>query len=684
METIFVGNLSYFCTNKSLFDLFSTVGPVQAAMVRKSRRNQPLHYGFVEMTEKDAIKALEVMNNRDFMGRKLRVALRRGISDDMAPQLHFHSIHLSFVTSDTDILIDEGFLIHAFSHFGGLEDCVVKQHVLSKRRQKQGGYAFLYFKDQQSAENVIEEVKYAHGKLGNILYDAKLSCTSPSGPEASTDANSLEGSQKQRANNRSMENAECNLNYLPQVSVPFHNAPTVSNPNVFNNHNLYHPTIAPTSVSLDTVLDSPVQPTWINTTLSDSSFSTPSSSFYHNRSPSAYPSQNHQLAKQALQSFSNPSISSSTSGKSVSKNSASHPNSGSLTPMNSFHIISSSTSAGETPRHQFSHAHSNTSSNSSNNLVADISRPDSHQSSPQIESRTNHLNSPHHVTHPLYQHQNPSVPSSVYGQHQPQHLHQLNSPVYMAPSMVSSSSQVVVNNSTTGVVQSLTLPPTASVANTTLSGTHPSNCGCHLCFQHSSNNQINPTQRNDTNQSSSHSSIACNLSSSQQHHGASFAGGDANSHNYPSTGHLHAIPPPQYYYYPQTVPPYQHPSLYSPASYVPQTAAPIIYYTIPHSPQQTVPSTSMLMQDGHNNPNHQIPAPHQRLSISSMSPSMAPYYPQPYPAMPYPAPVPPAEQMPQHFSTANNSIHSSRKSTQNNHGHNSVSRSNSGSVHPGV
>lgn len=176
-----MGNLSYFCTNKALAEVFSTVGPVQGAMVRKSRRNQPLHYGFVEMTREDAFKALEVIQNKDFMGRKLRVALRRGVSDDMAPQLHFHSIHLSFVTSDTATPINEGYLMQAFSSFGGLEDCVVKQHVLSKRRQKQGGYAFLYFQSQAAAEHVIEQVKLVGGKFGNVLYDAKFSCTSPGG-----------------------------------------------------------------------------------------------------------------------------------------------------------------------------------------------------------------------------------------------------------------------------------------------------------------------------------------------------------------------------------------------------------------------------------------------------------------------------------------------------------------------
>lgn len=109
--------------------------------------------------------------------------MRRGISDDTAPQLLFHSIHLSFVTSDTVSTINEEYLMQAFSSFGGLEDCVVKQHVLSKHRKKQGGYAFLYFQSQAAAKHVIEQVNLVGGKFGNVLYDAKFSCTSPGGQE---------------------------------------------------------------------------------------------------------------------------------------------------------------------------------------------------------------------------------------------------------------------------------------------------------------------------------------------------------------------------------------------------------------------------------------------------------------------------------------------------------------------
>lgn len=72
METIFVGNLSYFCTSSELVDFFTPLGSVQGVNVRRSKKNVPLHYGFVEMTSAMAKFACEKMNGKDFMGRKIR------------------------------------------------------------------------------------------------------------------------------------------------------------------------------------------------------------------------------------------------------------------------------------------------------------------------------------------------------------------------------------------------------------------------------------------------------------------------------------------------------------------------------------------------------------------------------------------------------------------------------------
>lgn len=87
------------------------------------------------------------------------------------------------------MVINENYLTHIFGAFGGLEDCVVKQHMLSQRREKQGGYAFLYFKTMEFAEHVMSIVHASNGLLDDVTYDCKLSCVNPS-PNSGSDRES--------------------------------------------------------------------------------------------------------------------------------------------------------------------------------------------------------------------------------------------------------------------------------------------------------------------------------------------------------------------------------------------------------------------------------------------------------------------------------------------------------------
>ena len=71
---IFVGDLSYFCQEHHLFDLFSIYGPVTEARVKRSDRgNRTLMYGFVRMKElKDAQEAVAALQGKLYMGRAMR------------------------------------------------------------------------------------------------------------------------------------------------------------------------------------------------------------------------------------------------------------------------------------------------------------------------------------------------------------------------------------------------------------------------------------------------------------------------------------------------------------------------------------------------------------------------------------------------------------------------------------
>ena len=79
---LYVGNLSYNTTNDSLRDAFAQAGAVVSATVLSDRMSgRSRGFGFVEMDEADAAKAIEMWNGKDLDGRKLRVNEARPMAD---------------------------------------------------------------------------------------------------------------------------------------------------------------------------------------------------------------------------------------------------------------------------------------------------------------------------------------------------------------------------------------------------------------------------------------------------------------------------------------------------------------------------------------------------------------------------------------------------------------------------
>jgi RNA recognition motif-containing protein len=75
MVNIYVGNLSWSCTNDDLMQLFSQHGTVARAQVILDRETgRSRGFGFVEMANPDeASAAVAALNNSDFQGRPLTV-----------------------------------------------------------------------------------------------------------------------------------------------------------------------------------------------------------------------------------------------------------------------------------------------------------------------------------------------------------------------------------------------------------------------------------------------------------------------------------------------------------------------------------------------------------------------------------------------------------------------------------
>ncbi len=74
VKTIYVGNLVYSATRESVQELFSQFGEVFSVKLINDRESgKPKGFGFVEMEDDAALKAIEALDNKDFEGRTLRV-----------------------------------------------------------------------------------------------------------------------------------------------------------------------------------------------------------------------------------------------------------------------------------------------------------------------------------------------------------------------------------------------------------------------------------------------------------------------------------------------------------------------------------------------------------------------------------------------------------------------------------
>lgn len=73
-NVVFVGNLSYFCEESHLYDLFDQYGHVQhVRIVRNDSNTRSLMFGFVTVGSPHEAREMErLLNNHLFMGRRMR------------------------------------------------------------------------------------------------------------------------------------------------------------------------------------------------------------------------------------------------------------------------------------------------------------------------------------------------------------------------------------------------------------------------------------------------------------------------------------------------------------------------------------------------------------------------------------------------------------------------------------
>jgi RNA recognition motif-containing protein len=74
MAKIYVGNLPFSASEADVRTLFSAHGTVESVSLPTDRETgRPRGFGFVEMSQADAARAIQSLNGHDMGGRQLRV-----------------------------------------------------------------------------------------------------------------------------------------------------------------------------------------------------------------------------------------------------------------------------------------------------------------------------------------------------------------------------------------------------------------------------------------------------------------------------------------------------------------------------------------------------------------------------------------------------------------------------------
>ena len=79
VKNIYVGNLPYSASEEEIRELFGQYGTVQTvSLITDRETGRPRGFGFVEMEDEGADKAIDALNGKEMGGRTLRVNIARG------------------------------------------------------------------------------------------------------------------------------------------------------------------------------------------------------------------------------------------------------------------------------------------------------------------------------------------------------------------------------------------------------------------------------------------------------------------------------------------------------------------------------------------------------------------------------------------------------------------------------
>lgn len=184
-KSLYIGNLDAKVNEALLYQICSTIGPVESCKMIKDKNGESSGYGFVEYVDHQiASQALISLNGVKIYSNEIRVNWANASANDSTPLTH---IFVGDLSSD----VDDAALLKAFSLFGAVDARVMWDQVTGRSR----GYGFVAFKRKEEAEKALTEMNGEF--LGNRAIrcnwaNNKTSTPTPITPaNAPTDPNSL-------------------------------------------------------------------------------------------------------------------------------------------------------------------------------------------------------------------------------------------------------------------------------------------------------------------------------------------------------------------------------------------------------------------------------------------------------------------------------------------------------------
>eukprot|EP01031_Cornospumella_fuschlensis_P026199 gene26199-31638_t len=184
-NTLFLGDLSTFCSERDIHQVFSPYGEIlEIKIMRSEETYRNLSYGFIKFANANsAKKALNGLNGVLFCGRHLRLGWA-SYKNKKEPKILLHhdriessSVHVSYISYQLKTIITEESLRVLFSTYGVVLDTSIKKSYIDESINRQCGYGFVHFAcSQEGIESALASVQGLNdATLDGVCYKCSIS-----------------------------------------------------------------------------------------------------------------------------------------------------------------------------------------------------------------------------------------------------------------------------------------------------------------------------------------------------------------------------------------------------------------------------------------------------------------------------------------------------------------------------